>query len=385
MKIILYSDSVEIGGAENYLRWLAIGLKDKGHEIIVYFPHLPNTSKYFKELESSGIAIRPATRNMRDLKSQLESERPDIIHFNLPDAFSCSKEIELARKVDGVKLIATIHSLSRIPAVKTNSEIKAWIATNIPFWRVIDSLRGNLAIWLRRTNIQKRLSNLSRIIAVSEASKKELISTFGLPSDKIAVIYNGIPIKEYADNREARKILGFDLDTPLIACIGRLVKNKGQDIFLKAAALIKRNMPETKYLIVGDGYLKDSLQKLSRQLGLSKEVIFLEYDKVPWVFGAMDVSVVPSLSETFSFTVAESMAAGKPVVASQVGGIPELLDQRNGLLVKALDPISLADAIIKILVDHDLKGSLGQMGRKRIIEHFNGNTTILETEKLYAG
>jgi len=381
VKIAFYSDSVEIGGAENYLRLLASGLKNKGHEIIVYFPNVLSTGDYLAELETGGIKVKSVTSDPGELRSWLEAEKADILHFNLPDAFSCGPEIELAGKIQGPKLMATVHSLSRAPNIKVNPSVKSWIVENIPFWSILDGLREKM--WRERGKAARLLSSLDRVIAVSEASKKELISTFNLPPDKISVVYNGIPLKKYPDRREARKVLGFDLDTPLIACIGRLVKNKGQDIFLKAAALIKREKPEVRFLITGDGYLKNSLQKSAQRLGLSNEVVFLGYDKVPWVFGAMDISAVPSLSETFSYTVAESMAAGKPVAASAVGGIPEIIED-SGLLVRPSDPQALKETLMKLLNDQQLRQEMGAAGKSRIEDQFNLDKMIKNTVKTYA-
>jgi glycosyltransferase involved in cell wall biosynthesis len=207
---------------------------------------------------------------------------------------------------------------------------------------------------------------------------------FGLKPEKISVIYNGLEPKIYPGNAESRRMLGLDQNEFVIACLGRLVKNKGQDVFLEAAALIKNKVNNVKFLIVGDGYLKEYLKRISERLGLTPNVLFFSYEKTPWVFGAMDVSVVPSLSETFSFAVAESMQAGKSIVASKVGGIPELVeDGKTGLLFNPGDINELAKCLTKLTLDKKYAKALGERGKEKIIRRFSLDRMIQETIKIY--
>jgi len=347
MRIVFYTDSITIGGAEYYLKILASGLKDKGHEVIV----------------------------AKDFDEVLRNKDADIIHFNMPDAFSCGREIEAASRIPGKKLFATIHSLSKTPTFKAGQRFKEWVALNILFWDKFDKIRGAVSLALNRSKVRAKLMKLHKIIAVSKASKADFTKTFGLPENNIAVVYNGIPEKKYPDRVEARMALGLPLNLPVIACVGRLVKNKGQDVFLKAAAQVKRDIPNAKFLIVGDGYLKERLIKLTKRLGLTPYVSFLDYQKADLVYGAMDISVVPSLEENFPYVVIESIMAGKPVVASGVGGIPELIENN---LVKPGNDAGIAKAVVGILKDGN-RTRIGSMsGRFTIAEMIKG------TEKVYA-
>ncbi|MFA4966611.1 MAG: glycosyltransferase family 4 protein [Candidatus Margulisiibacteriota bacterium] len=356
MKILFYSDSAEVGGAEKYLGQIISGLKEKGDQTVT-------------------------AHNAKELKEKISAEKPEIVHFNMPDVFSCKDAFGAAEKL---KVIATVHSLSRTQALKAGRNFKAWIASYIPFWQSFDHLFGRIGFYFKRRGLMDRLLILSKIIAVSEAGRKELIDTFGLPPEKIAVIYNGIPKKEYPDRKTAREALGLNLNSPVIACIGRLVKNKGQDVFLKAAAMIKQKIPDARFLIAGDGYLKDPLKKLARKLGLRTEEIFLAYEKAPFVFGAMDISIVPSLMENLPYVVMESMLAGKPVVASAVGGIPELVKNgETGTLIKPNDPNELAEAIMKLINNKQLVGAMGGRGKERVLNVFSLGRMINETEKVF--
>jgi glycosyltransferase involved in cell wall biosynthesis len=302
----------------------------------------------------------------------------------MPDTFSCGWEINAASRMPGKKLFATIHSLSKTPTFKAGQKFKEWVALYVPFWDKIDQARGVFHLLLNRNKVREKMQKLHKIIAVSKASKADFVKTFGLPEEKIEVVYNGMPEKKYPDRIEARKALAFPSDIPIIACIGRLVKNKGQDIFIKAAAQVKKDIPDERFLIVGDGYLKVPLQKLAKRLGLEKEVIFLDYSKADLAFGAMDVSVVPSFEENFPYVAIESIMAGKPVVASGVGGIPELIENGiNGILVKSADKIALANAILGILKDDKRRETMSIAGRNMLGKFSVGNM-VKETEIIYA-
>jgi glycosyltransferase involved in cell wall biosynthesis len=172
---------------------------------------------------------------------------------------------------------------------------------------------------------------------------------------------------------------------------------KGLEDFLDAAALVARRNGAARFLIVGDGHVcrdgavvpdaeyRQALEARARRLGLGDRVVFtgVRLD-VPEVLAQVAVSVLPSLSEGLSNVVIESMAAGVPVVATRVGGTPELVEEgRTGLLTPPRDPVALAGAICRVLEDRELASRFGQAGRRRIAEHFSLERMVRDTEGLY--
>ncbi|MFW6145390.1 MAG: glycosyltransferase, partial [bacterium] len=175
----------------------------------------------------------------------------------------------------------------------------------------------------------------TRIIAVSQAVKDYLVSWHRIRPDKISVIYNGLDASDYECNvgtDEYKKQLGVVSDVSIVGFIGRLVELKGADYFLDVAASVLRRGKDVQFVVVGDGPLKERLINQAERLGISKKVHFLGFRKdIPQVLSIIDVLVVPSLWEGLPLIVLEAMFAGKPIVATRVGGIPEAIkDGKSG-------------------------------------------------------
>jgi glycosyltransferase involved in cell wall biosynthesis len=180
--------------------------------------------------------------------------------------------------------------------------------------------------------------------------------------------------------------------------LARLNPTKGIDCFLEAAAKIRKSHPDAHFLAVGECYTRNAeseivvddvyrreLQDRAVSLGLADRVHFTGLRKdIPQILGAAAVSVLPSVSEGISNTLLESMAAGVPVVATRVGGTPEVIrDGEQGLLVPPSDPQALADAILAVLGDPALAARLGAEGRRRVREEFSFEAVVRRTEDLY--
>jgi glycosyltransferase involved in cell wall biosynthesis len=169
----------------------------------------------------------------------------------------------------------------------------------------------------------------------------------------------------------------------------RLNKNKGIEYFLQAAAIVRRQCPRARFLIVGGSYFepeyKPALERLAANMNLSDVVVFTgERNDIPDVLQEIDISVLPSLSEGLSNSLLESMAAGLPIVATNVGGNPEIVqDGRTGLLVPPRNAEALSTAIIRILQNPDLARRFGEKGYDRVKENFALTATVQRTEDLY--
>jgi glycosyltransferase involved in cell wall biosynthesis len=167
--------------------------------------------------------------------------------------------------------------------------------------------------------------------------------------------------------------------------VGRLHRQKGYDYFIRAIARVKREVPGVKVLIAGEGEEENNLKKLVRSLDLTKEIIFtgLSLD-VGLILSYTRLFVLPSLWEGMPNAVMEAMAAAKPVVATRVGGVPELVvEGETGILVPPEDTEALALAMLDLLQD-PLKGrSMGEAGRKRVQDHFSMTAMVTNTDYLY--
>jgi glycosyltransferase involved in cell wall biosynthesis len=181
-----------------------------------------------------------------------------------------------------------------------------------------------------------------------------------------------------------------------VAVLSRLSRLKGLEFFLEAAAKLAARFPEARFAIIGEGRVfqdgaivqsayKRELEAYADRLGLGGRVAFTGFRlDVPELLAEMTVSVLPTLSEGLSNTVLESMAAGVPVVATDVGGNPEAVQHGvSGLLVPPRDSEALACAIGVLLENRELAANLGQAGRQRVVEHFSNTRMVQETERFY--
>lgn len=221
------------------------------------------------------------------------------------------------------------------------------------------------------------------LITVSMALKQQIMAQEGIPAGKIRVIYNGLERNLLTETTAGD--LPPCVAQPLIGMIGRLVPEKGADLFLDAVPLILKEYPETKVWVIGDGPCLTQLRRQSRQLGLEAKVKFWGYVDNPLdLIRSMDVVVVPSRSEGLSIVTLEAMALAKPVVAFNAGALPEVvISGVTGLLVPPFSIQALAEAVVLLLRDDHLRTLMGNSGRLRVQEHFSAEKMIEETETVY--
>lgn len=231
-----------------------------------------------------------------------------------------------------------------------------------------------------------------RIVCCSQAVKVSKLSLFGLSGDKCEVIYNGISLSDFSskeiDKRnclEVRERLGWnDLSFYLIGTIGRLDnRDKGFNYLIRAISLIEKEI-NCRLLIIGSGPDRKSLDDLISELELTDRVKIIQEGDPSKVISSLDLFVLPSNSEGFGIVLLEAMAAGKPVVATRVGGIPEVVvEGETGLLVPARDPKALAEAIFYIKTHPMEAQEMGRKGRKRVEECFSIDKTVAEYDQFY--
>jgi len=203
------------------------------------------------------------------------------------------------------------------------------------------------------------------------------------------VIYNGIDKKDFTtiDGKYIRQELRIPLGATVIGTVGRLVSQKGHKYLLAAFALIKDEFPGARLLLVGEGSRMDELKNYAKGLSVDKEVIFAGLRRdIPQMLSAMDIFVFPSLWEGLGNALLEAMAAGKPVIATNIPPIREVINsEQAGILVPPADPAAIASAVRLLLQDRALAASLGKTSQERAFSSFGIDRTVTMYLDLYKG
>lgn len=228
----------------------------------------------------------------------------------------------------------------------------------------------------------------SAIVAVSEAVKSDLVALRVAPAPRIRVIPLGLDLEPLAGSlpRGAlRGPAGVPADAPLVGCVGRLAAVKDLDTFLAAAARVRRERPEARFALVGDGEERSRLEHLCRDAGLSEVVHFHGWQRdMAQVYGDLDLVVNSSRNEGTPVALIEALAAGRPVVATRVGGTPDLLGEgRRGLLVAPGDPQALAQAMLDVLARPAEAQARADAGRAYVLAHHTTQRLVRDVDRLY--
>lgn len=228
-----------------------------------------------------------------------------------------------------------------------------------------------------------------RVVAVSEDTARIARQREGVAEPRLAVIPNGVDLDRFspAGRREkARGALGVPPSVPLLATVSHLTPIKGIDVLVEAAPAIRAAVPDAHFLVAGRGTEQEQVQRRIDALGLGKAFRLLgSYEDVPGLLEAADLFVLPSRSEGQPNAVIEAMAMGLPVVASRVGGVPEVArHDREALLVEPDEPEPLAQACREVLAAPDLARRLGRAGHERAQAEFSLPTMLRRYADLYA-
>jgi len=226
------------------------------------------------------------------------------------------------------------------------------------------------------------------ILCVAESHRLELISRYHLPPEKVVTIPNSVDLGRFGpveSGGQVRKELGIPDDAPVIGVVGRITHQKGHCFLLHALPMLARRYPALRCLVVGDGELREELTGLAARLGVLDRCLFLGVRRdIPAVLSALDVLVVLSLSEGMPYVVLEGMASGKPVVATAVNGIPEVVEDRvTGRLVPRQDSGALAEVIGELLTDPESSAAMGRAARRKVEKSFSSRQWIARLEALY--
>jgi glycosyltransferase involved in cell wall biosynthesis len=227
-----------------------------------------------------------------------------------------------------------------------------------------------------------------KIVAVSHDAAAECIQDEHIPAAKVMTILNGIDTERFvriADQAAIKNSLGLTPDVPIIGIVARLAHVKDHATLLEACKLLADNGRPFRLLVVGDGPLRGNLEKLAVSRSIHDLVLFTgSRNDIPELMNVMDIFVLSSISEGISLTLIEAMACELPVVATAVGGNPEVVvDGETGFIVPPKNPEALAERLLLLMANAELQKQFGKNGRQRVVNHFSLSTAAKHYTELY--
>lgn len=294
--------------------------------------------------------------------------------------------LALARWIDALEIDLVQSFLYR---ANTLAPLAGRLAARRPARVAVESSLAppGAPLTLLSARLARRLAD--RVVAVSAAVRDELVARFGARPERVVVIPNGVDLERYragSGRQQARRDLGLPEGAFVAGAAGRMLPVKAFDRLLAAVPTLRRDGLPVHLALAGDGPQRRRLEEQARRLGIASSVSFLGVrGDMATFFAAVDAFVLPSLREGSPRALLEAMAAGRPVVASAVGGVPEIVeDARSGLLVPPGSSDDLAAALARLAADPALALGLGAAARQRVEDHFSLDAMVHAYQRLYA-
>ena len=366
IKILYVITSSGVGGAEKVLYDTATGLNDNQYDISVC--SLKNKGEIASALERRGIEVyglhmgdgERFTGWLSSIVALLRlflclmKKKPTIVHSFL---FRANILARIAGYLTGVPIV--------ISSVRVMGGEKK-------YFHYVERITSFM---------------VDHYVAVSESVRTYTIDKSRISDKKMSVIYNGVNVKDQNDSRERHAKIPFKIgnEDRILMTSGRLHEQKGHHYLIHAVSKVRKEFPKVKLLVIGEGEEENNLKKLVQSLDLTNVVIFtgLRSD-IEGILHMAEIFILSSLWEGLPNALLEAMAAGKPVVATEVGGIPELLvHEETGILIPPADTDALAIAVMDLLRNKLKAKDMGEAGRIRADKHFGIYKMIEKTEKLY--
>jgi len=378
-KIVRIIARLNIGGPSLHVVNLNKGLSpDRFESLLVTGSPNPGEGSLLDYAQENGVQpvvipemVGEASLRPRDFKALLRLyrilriERPQIVHTHTAKAGFLGR---LAARLAGVPiLVHTYHGT------------------------VLHGYYGPLKTWLLRQMERQLARTTDRLVAVSALGKEDLIAYGVAPSEKISVIPLGFDLEPFFDCRslkgEFRRELGLDPDDKLVGILGRIFPIKNHRLFLESAAQIAQQESNVRFVIVGDGILRSETEKYAQDLGIHQQVIFTGWRRdLPRIYADLDLLVISSNNEGTPVSAIEAMASGCPVVATRVGGLPDIVQEgETGYLVPAKKAKALATAMLKLIRNPQTAKQMGMSAQLSVRERFSLNRLVCDTEDLYQG
>lgn len=357
--VALLNETMGVGGVEVLLIQMAEELRSRGREVVCILPSregwLPTN------LQDRGFPVREVKlthfldlRVQRHLARELREAKAHVIHSH---EFAMSFCGAAAGKMLGLPHVTTMHG---------NQDMT-------------DRLR-------RRIALRWAFKRSRAVVAVSEATRQDLVRTLGLPESSIHRIRNGIPVRQ-GDAAPVREELGLGPDTLFLLGVGNLRERKGYHVLIEALYRLEGEpgIPDWKLLIAGEGDQRARLEGMTEEFGLQGKVLLPgRRDDIPNLQAAADLFIMPSLWEGLPLAVLEAMFAETALVGTMSHGIPEAVDdEREGLLVPPGDVAALAGALRRMFTEPSLRRSLSAQALRRARGEFTVQRMMDEYERLY--
>ncbi len=373
LKILYLITQSEWGGAQRYIFDLATTLSAQNYQVEVA---AGGNQDLFSQLSQKGIKtyqlknlvreINPAKDLMAyfEIKKLIKQTLPDILHLNSSKAGVVGA---IAGKRLGVKkIIYTAHGFV--------------FNEPMPTWKKL------LYLWAEKYSAHYK----DTLICVSEFDRQVGIKNKIASEKKLIKINNGIEKIYFLDQKQARAKLNLPANKTIIGTIAHFYPTKGLIYLIRAAKIVANKFPDIIFAVIGDGQQRNLLQTEIKKLDLTNNFFLLgnkflkDKKEASRYLPAFALSVLPSVKEGFPFVILEAMQAGLPIVATCVGGIPEMIkDNESGLLVPPANPENLAQAIIKLLENKNLADQLGRQAKIDVAQKFSLEKMITRTKEVY--
>lgn len=376
--------SMSIGASPQHIVYLIDELKIKG-----------GTEKHLYELATGMAAagFRVTVFSLTEGAYACEFRQTSNIHYDclnvirIYDAKGISAIVRLARFINSqqVDIVQSFH---------TASDLIAPLAARLSLRRpMVFSSRRDLGYTKasRHKFMQRRINYLvDGILSNSRAVKQAVQEQEGFPEKRITVIYNGIDMEPF-DRKDAvrqrqREAMGASPDSILVGSVGNVRPVKGYDLLVEAAGIVCRQMPNVLFCHAGEGELLDQLMRRCREVGIESHFSFLGAVKnIPSFLSSLDIYIQPSRSEGLSNAILEAMAAGLPVVATNVGGNPDLIDSGvNGMLVPT-NEFDIAQQLLVLAEQPEERLRLGALAHQKVLAKFQMSAMLREYRQFYSG
>jgi len=377
IKVVRIIARMNIGGPALHVTFLTAGLEPKGFKtVLVSGVENPGEGSLKDWARTRGVEpivipeiVGEASFRFRDVKAILKAyhlirkERPLIVHTHTAKAGFVGR---IAARLAGVPLVVhTYHG------------------------HVLQGYYSPLKTWLLRRMEQALALFTDRLVAVSERIRQDLVNYGVAPRGKIVVIPLGLELEQFRElegyRGKLREELGIGEKAPLIGIVGRLAPIKNHRLFLETAALVSAEIPQARFIVVGDGLLRPELERYAAQLGLNGRLFFLGWRRdLPHIYADLDALVVSSKNEGTPVSAIEAMASGLPVVATKVGGLPDLIeDGKTGILVEPGSAEAMAQALVELLRNPRMAEQIGRLAQARVLERYTTQRLLQDVEDLY--